>query len=152
MPSAVPLCITDHRPCVNIGVYLFCQFWCLFILSILVFIYSVNIGVYFIFCCMPHLPPFADEELYRRVRMERQWSISFRLTPTSTTFLVSPFLRLVNSTYFAQSCLLRDHLNLLPRTDTNTIASNDIGSNFFFFSRRFEYRCLRRCVHGYPFG
>ena len=38
----------------------------------------------------------------------------------------------INSTCFAQSCPLRDHLNLVPRKDTNTIASNDIGSNFFF--------------------
>ena len=38
----------------------------------------------------------------------------------------------ITSTYFAQSCPLRDHLNLLPRKDTNTIASNDIGSTFFF--------------------
>ena len=38
----------------------------------------------------------------------------------------------IASTYFAQPCPLRDHLNLVPRKDTNTIASNDIGSNFFF--------------------
>ena len=66
----------------------------------------------------------------------------------STRFYFDYFLSLnfslpsTPTTYFAQSWPLRDHLNLVPRTDTNTIASNDIGSNFFFTSRRFEYRCL----------
>ena len=55
----------------------------------------------------------------------------------STRFYFDYFLSLnfsfpsTPTTYFAQSWPLRDHLNLVPRTDTNTIASNDIGSNFF---------------------